>query len=173
VSKRWQRLAARLCDAHKHWNVIGADLIDSPHGMSWGPAPTYPPPAPSLPIEPDPLPCHERAYHLSTGLRAESYARCSPPPPPPHPPPVGAYYWADERWDAVAGRLGDVVLGSCPRWMLFVQGVGFCQTDTQPSGCEYPSAAGQDRMLTTWWAENVRGSDPLAVTSLAVIAAAR
>ena len=161
VRARWQKLSARFCDPIKYWNVIGVDIMDSPHGMSWGPPPTYPPPSPALPAAADPLPCHERAYRPDEQVHhkaTDTFARCPPPPPPPHPPPVFAYYWPDERWDTVAARIGDAVLNTCSRWLLIVQGVGFCQTSMQASGCEYPSATGQDAFLTTWWAENLQAA---------------
>lgn len=168
VRKRWLALAARFGDAKRFWNVLGADLVDSPFGMSWGAAPTYPPPAPQIPGTPDPLPCHERAYQMNTGLRADSYSHCPPPPPPPHPPPHGAYYWPDERWDVVAAHLGDAVLNVVPRWILIVQGVGYCQTSPSAGACEFPSASGQDVMLTTWWAENLQAAATYPVRLSAV-----
>ena len=35
----WQRQVDLFCDPEKYWNVFAADLLDSPHGMYWGPPP--------------------------------------------------------------------------------------------------------------------------------------
>ena len=60
-------------------------------------------------------------------------------------------HWAEEGepagldWRAFATRLGDQVLGACPRWLVAVQGIG--------SGPECTAAAGD----ACWWGENVLG----------------
>ena len=65
--------------------------------------------------------------------------------------------WGDgdeERdWPLYASRLGDIVLQECPRWLVFVEGVGAgpkgssydCEPSTDWSGC--------------FWGENLRGLD--------------
>ena len=35
----WQKLAETLCDEASFWNVLGADLRNSPHGLTWGDQP--------------------------------------------------------------------------------------------------------------------------------------
>jgi len=151
VRRGWEQLAARFCDPNKYWNVIGADLLNSPHGMSWGPAP----PKPEVYVAPyEEPPKMGDSRHC---LAHNGQGVCPPPPPPPRPPPVYAHYYPDERWDVVAGKLADSTLGACPRWLAVVEGVGYCQTSSQEKGCEYPSAAGQDTTMTTWWGENLQG----------------
>ena len=56
----------------------------------------------------------------------------------------GAHYWKQERWDVVAARLGSEVLRVCSRWLVLVEGVGYCQTKSD-KGCLWPSAVGQAR----------------------------
>lgn len=54
-------------------------------------------------------------------------------------------------WSLAAARLGNHVLSRCPRWMVFVEGVG-----------AWPGAAGatqeQARTAGIWWGENLRGA---------------
>jgi hypothetical protein len=168
LTAAWERLATRFCEPARFWNVIGADLMNSPHGMYWGPAPLNPPPPPSsatAAAEFDPHAC--RPGH-------EGFDACPPPPPPPSPPPHHEHYFPGERWDTAASKLGGAVLAKCSRWLLFVQGVGYCegtrqsrsQQPTPPvgpsaepmAGCAFPSAAGQDPLLTLWWAENLQAA---------------
>ncbi|KAK1869239.1 hypothetical protein I4F81_011718 [Pyropia yezoensis] len=63
----WTMLARRYCGA---WNVVGADLLNEPHGANWG---------------------------------------------------SGVY---GDDWRLAAERLGDAVLATCPRLLIFVEGVG-------------------------------------------------
>jgi hypothetical protein len=49
------------------------------------------------------------------------------------------------------------VHAACRRWLIFVEGVGFCQSKNTDEGCSAPSAAGQDPYLTAWWGENLQG----------------
>lgn len=67
VMAAWMALARRYCAA---WNVIGADLLNEPHGANWG-----------------------------SGVR-------------------------EDDWRMAAERLGNAVLGVCPRLLIFVEGVG-------------------------------------------------
>lgn len=51
-------------------------------------------------------------------------------------------------WGLAAGRLGNHVLQACPRWMIFVEGVGF-----------EPGAPGMDSGgAGIWWGENLAGA---------------
>ena len=51
-------------------------------------------------------------------------------------------------WGLAAGRLGNHVLQKCPRWMIFVEGVGF-----------EPGAPGMDSGgAGIWWGENLAGA---------------
>ena len=45
------------------------------------------------------------------------------------------------------------VLGQCPRWLVFVEGVGHCMNTE--GACTAPSAVGQNLAVPTWWGENV------------------
>ena len=78
----------------------------------------------------------------------------------------GAHYWPQERWDTVAARLGSELHAACSRWLVLVEGVGFCQSKSE-KGCEWPSAVGQDRTTTSWWGENLQGvaEYPVELTS--------
>ena len=64
---------------------------------------------------------------------------------------------AQERWDQVAERLGRDVLRACGRWLVLVEGVGYCQSKSD-EGCEWPSAVGQDVKTTSWWGENLQAA---------------
>lgn len=71
---------------------------------------------------------------------------------------------AGRDWPLYASELGDVVLAECPRWLLFVEGIGagdptstsFCEPPTWWSGC--------------FWGENLMGlrSSPRAEPRLSV-----
>ena len=84
------------------------------------------------------------------------------------PRPEGApldLYPPDNRWDEVAGALGSFIHAACPRWLLFVEGVGHCQQEKvgyepqgDPHSCEWPSSAGQDLTFNTWWGEGLQAA---------------
>jgi len=154
MRRGWEALAGRFCDPVRFWNVFGADLLNSPHGMSWGPPPNVREAASEQPPVHEFMPTIGDLRHC---LPNNGQGTCPPPPPPRPPPPAGARYFPEERWDVVAGQIADATLSVCPRWLAVVEGVGYCQTSSQDKGCAYPSAAGQDAMLTTWWGENLQG----------------
>ena len=64
MQRGWERLAARFCDPLRFWNVMGADLMNSPHGMTWGDAPIFPPPPPLGPLS-RPFPAGEPSMSAS------------------------------------------------------------------------------------------------------------
>ena len=49
-------------------------------------------------------------------------------------------------WNVAASRIGNHVLGKCPRWLIFVEGVGHT-----------PGAAGQQPNAGYWWGGNLVG----------------
>ena len=51
-------------------------------------------------------------------------------------------------WNAAAERLGNGVLNFCPRWLIFVQGVG----ETPGAGADQDTAGG------VYWGENIYGA---------------
>ena len=54
----------------------------------------------------------------------------------------------DVDWNVGAERLGNAVLKACPRWLIFVEGVGF-----------EPGAPGADRGdMGIWWGSNLVGA---------------
>ena len=53
-----------------------------------------------------------------------------------------------EDWGQAAGRLGNHVLSKCPRWMIFVEGVGY-----SPGAKDMDSGA-----AGIWWGENLAGA---------------
>ena len=66
------------------------------------------------------------------------------------------YDWHD-RWDTFASELGQIVHSVCPRWLVFVQGVGHCRNDQSP--CTLPAAPGhQDMTIATFWGENLQSA---------------
>jgi hypothetical protein len=68
-----------------------------------------------------------------------------------------SHYDPSDRWDTLATELGREVLSICPRWLLFVQGVGQCRVEAWP--CELPSAPGHqdlDMQAGIWWASALR-----------------
>lgn len=73
------------------------------------------------------------------------------------PPPEGApasMYEPEERWDVMASELASHLHESCPRWLLFVEGVGQCQPGGDgptPFSCNWPSTAGQDTTYNAFW----------------------
>ena len=54
-----------------------------------------------------------------------------------------SFYPLGQRWDTLAASLGDLVLEKCPRWLVFVEGVGHCMADQSNGPCTAPSAVGQ------------------------------
>ena len=80
------------------------------------------------------------------------------------PPPVGApdnMYPPGERWDVMASKLATHVHASCPRWLLFVEGVGQCQNGGQgsaPGSCKWPSTDRQDNPYNAFWGEKLQGA---------------
>ena len=44
------------------------------------------------------------------------------------------------RWDALASEIASEVHSICPRWLLFVQGVGHCLNKHNASHCDAPSS---------------------------------
>ncbi|KAL3903296.1 MAG: hypothetical protein SGPRY_011734, partial [Prymnesium sp.] len=78
--------------------------------------------------------------------------------------PPSTVYPEHERWDTLAARIGNSMLTICPRWLVFVEGVGHCMVqvpeshDDLPHPCTSPSAAGQDVSVPTWWGENLQAS---------------
>ncbi|KAL1519958.1 hypothetical protein AB1Y20_023444 [Prymnesium parvum] len=88
-------------------------------------------------------------------------------------PGEGAAYPPHERWDALAAAVGNEVHRACPRWLVFVEGVGHCMVevaeahDDLPHPCAAPSAAGQDVAVPTWWGENLQAAleYPVALAS--------
>ena len=71
---------------------------------------------------------------------------------PPKSAPASVY--PDElRWDALANELAKVVHESCPRWLLFVQGVGHCRGGGGGGDkCTFASAPHhQNVRVPTWW----------------------
>ena len=85
-------------------------------------------------------------------------------------PAAGApsqHYRSSDRWDTLASQLGSHILQRCPRWAIFVQGVGHCRTQHDPTApgtappCDLASAPGQQDMglqAGTWWGENLQGA---------------
>ena len=85
-------------------------------------------------------------------------------------------YAEQDRWDTLASALGAHVLSLCPRWLIFVEGVGHCmqQTTAAPAAdangdataaaatgggpCQAPSAVDQRMSVATWWGENLQGA---------------
>lgn len=77
------------------------------------------------------------------------------------------YYQSSDRWDTLASQLGTRILQRCPRWTVFVQGVGQCRTQHDPTApglpppCDMPSAPGHQDMgmqAGIWWGENLQGA---------------
>ena len=65
------------------------------------------------------------------------------------------------RWDLLANELGRHVHSKCPRWVVFVEGVGDCADLRQGTTCKHPSAGThQDMNLNagTWWGENLQAA---------------
>ena len=66
-------------------------------------------------------------------------------------------------WNGLAGELGRHVLERCPRWAIFVEGVGHCGGVQPAAGhkCTTP-AAGREQNLDlhagTWWGENLQAA---------------
>ena len=73
-------------------------------------------------------------------------------------------YPENERWDALASEIGNAIHRICPRWLIFVEGVGHCMATVpddhsgRPHPCPAPSAAGQDVSIPTWWGENLQAA---------------
>ena len=65
-------------------------------------------------------------------------------------------YKKEDRWDTLAATLGNQVLMQCPRWLVFVEGVGHCMSKQNSGPCSAPSASGQNIMVPTWWGENLQ-----------------
>ena len=77
------------------------------------------------------------------------------------------HYSPADRWDTLASELGRRVIARCPRWSVFVQGVGECRVVPDPKApgtplpCSLPSAPGhQDMTLPAgiWWGENLQNA---------------
>ena len=82
---------------------------------------------------------------------------------------TSSFYHPSKRWDSLASALGARVLSHCPRWSIFVQGVGACQEQRakRPSNergvqiCEHPSATSEQDMTVQagiWWGENLQAA---------------
>lgn len=64
-------------------------------------------------------------------------------------------------WSQLATELGQHVHSLCPRWLIFVEGVGECADVRVDAECQHPSAGdAQDMHLHagTWWGENLQGA---------------
>lgn len=85
-------------------------------------------------------------------------------------PLEGSSYPAEHRWDTMAGAVGSLLHQRCPRWLLFIEGVGHCRDDPAPeAGCQHPAAVAQDVGVNSWWGENLQGaaSSPVRVVDAA------
>ena len=80
------------------------------------------------------------------------------------PPPEGApdsMYPPEERWDVIASKLASHVHASCPRWLLFVEGVGQCQPGGEGAtkfSCRWPSTNRQNTTYNAFWGEVLQGA---------------
>ena len=76
-------------------------------------------------------------------------------------PDASRFYDSAYRWDTLAAELGRAVHELCPRWLIFVQGVGECRDDVwdktkpgiPPPCSHYSAAANHDMSLKAgiWW----------------------
>lgn len=90
IKASWTKLAATLCG---QWNVVAADIVNEPHGASWG-----------------------------KGTELD--------------------------WNLGADDLGNHVQQECPRWLIFVEGVGY----------DPGAPHGDDPGAGIWWGENLVGT---------------
>ena len=82
-------------------------------------------------------------------------------------PGPGSAYEPGDRWDTVATEVATTIYKKCPRWLIFVQGVGNCQGEQVNAAgqCMNPSAPGhQDTSISTWWGENLQATEAFPVT---------
>lgn len=103
------------------------------------------------------MPAHSQ---FAADLKNEPHGAYWGPPPAGLSAAASSLYPAGERWDEAASEIGSVVHASCPRWLIFVEGVGHCRRDATFEGevCQFPSASGQDVRTPTWWGENLQGA---------------
>lgn len=77
----------------------------------------------------------------------------------------------DQRWDLLASTVAQRVHELCPRWLLFVQGVGADGCKEHATACARP-AAGKHQATDLsgagiWWGENLQAAKALPVSAVA------
>ena len=79
--------------------------------------------------------------------------------------------WGDassaSTWSELATALGVHLHAKCPRWAIFVEGVGECADAHSDAGCLHPSAGEHQNMhlhAGTWWGENLQAAVAAPVT---------
>ena len=100
---------------------------------------------------------------FAADLKNEPYAMSWGPPPEGAP---DSMYPPEERWDVMASKLATHVHASCPRWLLFVEGVGQCQPGGEgPTrfSCRWPSTIHQDTTYNAFWGEVLQGASQYPV----------
>ena len=100
---------------------------------------------------------------FAADLKNEPYAMSWGPPPEGAP---DSMYPPEERWDVMASKLASHVHASCPRWLLFVEGVGQCQPGGEGAtkfSCRWPSTYGQDTTYNAFWGEVLQGASQYPV----------
>ena len=100
---------------------------------------------------------------FAADLKNEPYAMSWGPPPEGAP---DSMYPPEERWDLMASKLASHVHASCPRWLLFVEGVGQCQPGGEGAtkfSCRWPSTNGQDTTYNAFWGEVLQGASQYPV----------
>lgn len=75
---------------------------------------------------------------------------------------------ADLRWDLLATEIAQRLHNKCPRWLLFVQGVGenTCTEKEHSAACARPSAGrhqATDLAAGIWWGENLMAASSLPI----------
>ena len=80
------------------------------------------------------------------------------------------YTMAWNTWSRLASDIGSAIHAKCPRWLLFVQGVGDCAGPQRDDGkpCAHLAAgASHDATLRggIWWGENLQAARVAPVTS--------
>ena len=166
----------QMCDPDAFWSVMGADIKNEPNAMYWGPFPA--PFGEVAECQDDDHEYRDRdgdgcwrysmVSHGVAGSTAKSSDHCGRTGYEDacvrccnsckntvkcHPDP--RFYLPEDRWDTSVQLLGNHVLEVCPRWLVFVQGVGQCMS-SHALRCPAPSAVGQDLSFPASWGENLQ-----------------